>query len=40
MANGYMQNGQQLKLEVLHEIAKIVDVEVADLLEKRNRDHE
>ena len=35
MVNGYVQNRQQPRLEVLYEIAKILDVEVADLLEKR-----
>lgn len=32
MVNGYVQNWQQPRLEVLFEIAKILDVEVADLL--------
>jgi putative transcriptional regulator len=32
MVNGYVQNRQQPRLEVLFEIAKILDVEVADLL--------
>jgi len=32
MVNGYVQNRQQARLEVLFEIAKILDVEVADLL--------
>jgi len=32
MVNGYVQNRQQPRLEVLFEIAKISDVEVADLL--------
>ncbi|MCG8322072.1 MAG: helix-turn-helix domain-containing protein [Cytophagales bacterium] len=40
MVNGYVQNRKQPRLEVLYEIAKILDVEVADLFEKRNRDHE
>jgi len=40
MVNGYVQNRQQPRLEVLYEIAKILDVEVADLLEKRNKDNE
>ena len=40
MVNGYVQNRKQPRLEVLYEIAKILDVEVADLLEKRNRDNE
>ena len=40
MVNGYVQNRQQPRLEVLYEIAKILDVEVADLLEKRKKDNE
>ena len=32
MVNGYEQNRLQPRLEVLFEIAKILDVEVADLL--------
>lgn len=32
MVNGYVQNRQQPRLEVLFEIAKVLDVEVADLL--------
>ena len=40
MVNGYVQNRQQPLLEVLYEIAKILNVEVADLLEKRNKDNE
>jgi transcriptional regulator with XRE-family HTH domain len=32
MVNGYVQNRQQLRLEVLYEIARILDVEVKDLL--------
>ena len=35
MVNGYVQNRQQPSLEVLYEIAKILDVEVADLLKKK-----
>jgi len=35
MVNGYVQNRQQPRLEVLYEIAKILDVEVADLLKKK-----
>lgn len=37
MVNGYVQNRQQPRLEVLYEIAKILDVEVTELLEKRNK---
>lgn len=32
MVNGYVQNIQQPRLEVLYEIARILDVEVKDLL--------
>jgi len=32
MVNGYVQNSQQPRLEILYEIAKILDVEVKDLL--------
>ena len=32
MVNSYVQNRQQPRLEVLYEIAKILDVEVKDLL--------
>jgi transcriptional regulator with XRE-family HTH domain len=32
MVNGYVQNRQQPRLEVLYEIAKILEVEVKDLL--------
>ena len=39
MVNGYVQNRQQPRLEVLFEIAKILDVEVAVLLEKRSNDN-
>lgn len=37
MVNGYVQNRQQPRLEVLFEIAKILDVEVADLLAAQKR---
>ena len=30
--NGYVQNRQQPRLEVLNEIAKILDVDIKDLL--------
>jgi len=37
MVNGYVQNRQQPKLEVLYQIAEILEVEVKDLLiEKKN----
>ena len=39
IVNGYVQNRQQPRLEVLFEIAKILDVEVAELLEKRSNDN-
>ncbi|MCD6366298.1 MAG: helix-turn-helix transcriptional regulator [Bacteroidales bacterium] len=32
MVNGYVQNRQQPRLEVLYKIAKILDVNVKDLL--------
>ncbi len=32
MVNGYVQNRQQPRLEVLYEIARILDVEVKNLL--------
>jgi transcriptional regulator with XRE-family HTH domain len=32
MVNGYVQNRQQPRLEVLYEIARILDVDVKDLL--------
>ncbi len=32
MVNSYAQNRQQPRLEVLHEIAKILDVDVVDLI--------
>ena len=32
MVNGYVQNRQQPRLEVLNEIAKILDVDVRELL--------
>jgi len=32
MVNGYVQNRQQPRLEILYEIAEILDVEVKDLL--------
>jgi transcriptional regulator with XRE-family HTH domain len=35
IVNGYVQNRQQPRLEALYEIAKILDVEVKDLLIER-----
>ena len=32
MVNGYVQNRQQPRLEVLYEIARVLDVKVKDLL--------
>ena len=37
MVNGYVQNRQQPRLEILYEIAKILDVEVEELLVKRDK---
>lgn len=37
MVNRYVQNRQQPRLEVLYEIAKILDVEVEELLVKRDK---
>ena len=34
MVNSYVQNRQQPRLEVLNEIAKILDVDVSELLQK------
>ncbi|GAB5407837.1 MAG: hypothetical protein BalsKO_02020 [Balneolaceae bacterium] len=41
MVNGYVQNRQQPRLEVLYEIARILDVSVKELLvehTKRNKE--
>lgn len=35
MVNAYVQNRQQPRLELLYEIAEILDVEVSDLLIKK-----
>lgn len=37
MVNGYAQNRQQPRLEVLFEIAHILDVEVKDLIVERKK---
>lgn len=37
MVNGYVQNRQQPRLEVLYEIAEILKVEVAELLSPNNK---
>jgi transcriptional regulator with XRE-family HTH domain len=34
MVNGYVQNRQQPRLEILFEIAKILDVQVKDLIKE------
>ena len=36
MVNGYVQNRQQPRIEVLYDIAKILDVNVKDLLIDNN----
>ena len=38
MVNGYVQNRQQPRLEVLYEIARILDIEVKDLLIEIKKD--
>lgn len=40
MVNGYVQNRQQPRLEVLYEIAKILGVSVKELLVEKNKDAE
>ena len=40
IVNGYVQNRQLPRLEVLYDIAKILEIEVAELHEKRNKDNE
>lgn len=40
MVNGYVQNRQQPRLEVLYEIAKILKVGVKDLLLEQNNKSE
>jgi putative transcriptional regulator len=37
MVNGYVQNRQQPRLEVLFEIAKILEVEVKDLIQEQKK---
>ena len=37
MVNGYVQNRRQPRLEVLFEIAKILEVEVKDLIQEENK---
>jgi len=38
MVNGYVKNRQQPRLEVLYDIARILDVEVKDLLIEIKKD--
>jgi transcriptional regulator with XRE-family HTH domain len=38
MVNGYVQNRQQPRLEVLHEIANILNVDITKLLVKTKED--
>jgi transcriptional regulator with XRE-family HTH domain len=38
MVNGYVQNRQQPRLEVLYDIARILDVDVKDLLIEIKKD--
>jgi transcriptional regulator with XRE-family HTH domain len=38
MVNGYVQNRQQPRLEILYEIARILDVDVKDLLIEIKKD--
>ena len=38
MVNGYVQNRQQPRLEVLYEIAEILEVRAKDLLTDRDND--
>ncbi len=40
MVNGYVQNRQQPRLEVLYEIARILEVGVKDLLVEQNNKSE
>ena len=37
MVNGYVRNRQQPRLEVLFEIAKILEVEVKDLIQEQRK---
>lgn len=37
MVNGYVQNRQQPRLEVLSEIAKILDVDIKELIESTKK---
>ena len=37
MVNGYVQNRQQTRLEVLSEIAKILDVDIKEVIESTKK---
>lgn len=37
MVNGYVQNRQQPRLEILFEIARILEVEVKDLIKEEKK---
>ncbi len=37
MVNSYVQNRQQPRLEILHDIAKILDVDVVELIESSKK---
>ena len=37
MVNSYVKNRQQPRLEVLHEIAKILDVDIVELIESSKK---
>ena len=37
MVNGYVQNRQQPRLEVLSEIAQILDIDIKDLIESTKK---
>lgn len=40
MVNGYVQNRQQPRLEILYEIAEILEVSIKELLVEKNKDAE
>ena len=40
MVNGYVQNRQQPRLEILYDIARILDVDVKDLLIEIKKDEQ
>jgi len=40
IVNGYVQNRQQPRLEILYEIAEILEVSVKELLVEKNKDAE